>query len=51
MTCELFLGEPDTKIMGRWIRKAKSTITWIKVPEDLWTDYGTQSLSNGARDE
>ena len=32
--CELFLGEQDAKIAGRWMRRVENTITHMKVPED-----------------
>jgi len=48
MGCELYMGEQDAEIAGRWIRKVEKTMIQISIPEGLRVNCATQLLSDRA---
>jgi hypothetical protein len=48
MSCELYMGEQDAEIAGRWIRKVEKTMIQISIPEGLRVNCATQLLFDRA---
>ena len=48
MGCEPYMGEQDSEIAGRWIRKVEKTMIKISIPEGLRVNCANQLLFDSA---
>nr|XP_034908287.1 uncharacterized protein LOC118044188 [Populus alba] len=48
MGCELYMGEQDAEIAGRWIKKVEKTMIQISIPEGLRVNCASQLLFDRA---